>query len=180
MQPRLATHLGGLIIAVTGLVLFPALGRAETFIYDDFRSPDDLILKGDAAPLQERMRLTPAAQGKVGGMWYKTKVDVKDGFETTFRFQITESTGADGLAFVIQNNDTPQLGGGGSGIGFWGVTNAFVIKFDNYHSWLNEFVPGIYDEIAVQAGKEVQFCSNTNFIASATKGITFSDGQVIS
>src|SRR4051812_35677822 len=82
------------------LSFFTVSGWAATFGYDNFTSPAGLILQGDAAAFQERVRLTPAAVGQAGGLWYGARVNVKNGFQTTFQFQITESTGADGLAFV--------------------------------------------------------------------------------
>src|SRR5262245_34781762 len=136
------THTKSLIFFTTGFLAFCASGRAESFAWNDAETSAGFFLQGDATFFQERVRLTPAASGKVGGMWFKTKVNVKEGFETRFRFQITESAGADGLALVIQNNEKPMLGGGGSGIGYWGVPNTFAVKFDNYHNWSSEVSPG--------------------------------------
>ena len=67
------------------------------------------------------LRLTGSAARKNGAAWYPEKVNVREGFDTTFSFYLSSpsvvcnimayvntlcrSRGADGLAFVIQNPD---------------------------------------------------------------------------
>lgn len=156
-------------------------GSTVDFIYEGFDWPTGLILQGESQLVENRLRLTPALGGRGGGAWRNTKKPVRDGFSTVFQFQITErgSSGADGMAFVIQNSATPGLGYPGCNIGFGGLTNVFVIKFDNYH-W-QDHAPGGFDEVAVLT------CSSpttplwdgvANTIAYVTNGVVFSDGQV--
>ena len=74
-----------------------------------------------------RVRLTPSGPSKVGGMWFRDKVPVLTGFETTFQFQISDHSkectlhrdqyfsqishrtcsvrGADGFALVIHSDE---------------------------------------------------------------------------
>lgn len=160
------------------LLCFAAHG--STFHYANFNSPTGLIFQADAALFKDRVRLTPAAGGKVGGVWWQSKAFVKDGFDVTFDFQITEpgGHGADGLAFVVQNNPTPLLGQSGSNLGFTGITNSLVIKFDNYHYHGASYVK--YDEIAVTVGSPFtdDEGQNAQSMASVTNNIVFSDGRV--
>ncbi len=179
---RTIIHLGRwLLLLATGWLCGPAC-KAGTFYYSDFSSPTGLILQAYAAPFDGRLRLTPAIGGQgLGGAWLETKQPVKEGFETTFQIQITDKYvhGADGLAFVIQNAPTPGLGWPGCNIGFGGLTNLFVVKFDNYH-W-QDHINGAFDEIAVltcSSPTTVLWDGVSNTIASVTNGVVFSDGQV--
>jgi hypothetical protein len=162
--------------------LFGIACDAGTLTYNDFSSPAGLILQAYAAPFEGHLRLTPAISGRgIGGAWLDTKQPVKDGFETTFQIQITDKyvRGADGLAFVIQNTPTPRLGWPGCNIGFGGLTNLFVVKFDNYHWQDHAF--GAFDEIAVltcSSPTTILWDGVANTIASVTNGVVFSDGRV--
>lgn len=96
-------------------------------------------------------RLTPSQARSSGSMWYKRKMNVGEGFDTQFQFEISNpsqkcdrlddvntfcrSRGADGLAFVIQNNKPDALGKGGSGLGYEGIFNALSVELDTYHNY---------------------------------------------
>jgi hypothetical protein len=140
-------------------------------------------LQEHAAPFQGKLRITPSIPGLgLGGVWLDTKQLVTAGFETTFQIQITEkhSSGADGLAFAIQGGVYPAVGRPGQGLGYGGVTNQFVVHFDNYH-WGEKPTAGRYDEIAVLAASSpTQPLYNVpeNIIASVNRQIVFSDGAV--
>jgi hypothetical protein len=76
----------------------------------------------------------PAGQGAV---WYRAKQRIDAGFETTFQFRVSAlfGTGADGLAFVIQNHGANAYniaGNGGCGIGYQTIRRAFVVEFDTF------------------------------------------------
>jgi hypothetical protein len=153
--------------------------RADGFSYIDFGTPSQLIFQADAAPTNGVCRLTPSINHKSGGVWFQNGLAVGDGFETTFQFQITgpQKYGADGFAFVVQGNPTPSLGKAGWQIGFGGIPNSLVVKFDNYH-WRDK-VYEKYDEIAVSVCGESGDCdSENNAIASVTKDVRFSDGKI--
>jgi hypothetical protein len=123
--------------------------------------------------------LTPATKEKVGGVWYGEQIDVSQGFQTTFQFQITERGvyGADGLAFVLQVNRTPSLGKPGWQMGFGGISNSVIVKFDNYHWKDNVYQP--YDEIAVSVCGDSGDCDpDSNAVASVIRNDLFSDGKI--
>jgi hypothetical protein len=111
-------------------------------------------------------------------LWLETKQSVRDGFDTTFQFRITEKVrhGADGLAFVLQSRPTPSLGASGEHLGFFRGGNALVIKFDNYHWHRKWWVR--YDEVAVTScGGEV-FPEQLGDSLGSVSGIElFSDGK---
>jgi hypothetical protein len=94
------------------------------FDFPDFASHQNLNIAGNAHYSGSILRLTDATQQRAGGVWYVNKEPVANGFDTTFRFKLTDQgglgNGADGLAFVLQNNGPSALAGRGSA-GGWGL-----------------------------------------------------------
>lgn len=121
-----------------------------------------------------RARLTPSNPAKVGSIWFRNKVAVSNGFETSFTFQITDHSkectlhrdqyftqvnhrtcsvhGGDGFAFVVQyaaENATDIIGSDGGQMGFGGIPNSIAIAFD---TWQNPGEDKIFtDHISVQS-----------------------------
>lgn len=170
-------------LVAVGIASMSGPSLAANFVYANFDSTAGLILQEHASSIDGKLRLSPAIGGLgLGGAWLDAKQPVKDGFNTTFQIQITDkhSSGADGMAFVIQNASKPALGQTGQGLGYGGVTNQFVIHFDNYH-WGDHPSAGRYDEIAVLAASsptEPLYNGTSNIIASANKQVVYSDGGV--
>jgi hypothetical protein len=97
------------------------------------------------------LRLTPSKARTSGAAWYRRKVNVREGFDTSFKFEISSpsqkcdrlddvntfcrSRGADGFAFVIQNVYPDALGLQGSGLGYEGIFGALAVEFDTYHNF---------------------------------------------
>ena len=116
------------VLLVVIVALIPAhpqtVGDADTeaINYRDFRSIAGLRLVGSARQEGTVIRLTPAKEQRSGGMWLEQKQPVSAGFETEFTFQLTKTgglgPGADGIAFVIQNNSIGELAGRGNSGGF--------------------------------------------------------------
>ncbi len=153
--------------------------RGDGFSYLEFAAPTRLVFQADALPTNDVCRLTPSVRSRVGGVWFENRQLVRDGFETTFQFQISKpgQYGADGFAFVIQRNPTPSLGRPGWQLGFGGISNSLIVKFDNYH-WRDKIYQR-YDEIAVSACGESGDCDpDTNAVASVTRDMLFSDGKI--
>ncbi|GBG34626.1 Hypothetical Protein FCC1311_108482 [Hondaea fermentalgiana] len=96
------------------------------------------------------LRLTPSRARASGAAWYPRKMNVREGFVTEFTLRLSNpslvctvmddeatqcrSRGADGLAFVIQNEASSALGHGGMNLGFGGISNALAIEFDTFHN----------------------------------------------
>jgi len=118
------------------------------FEFADFSTRGRLSLVKDAALVQSLLRLTPAAANRRGAAWHKDRQPVARGFETTFRFRITEPAGnefggTDGFAFVVQDHNVGALGDGGANGGFsnrmdpWsilarGMPSSVAVFFDTY------------------------------------------------
>ncbi len=163
----------------TGAAQPAAAPAGAGFSYAGFQWPTQLIFQADAALLKDRVRLTPSARGKVGAVWLQEREGVADGFETTFQFEISErgGNGGDGLAFVVQNGETPLVGQGGFHMGIGGGMDVLAVKFRNYHWRGKSYVR--YDEIAVAAGTAPLAGKwGPVPLASVTNGVAFSDAKV--
>lgn len=166
------------------------------FNYPNFSSIAGIGLEGDAIhitiPTEERIRLTSSPlEMQAGAAWYTTQVSVVSGWETVFEFQITgldESTGADGLAFVIQNEKVSALGGAGGYIGYGsngppfspGIYNSLAVEFD---TWVNGSSLGDPDDnhISVQTrGTAENSPDHTHSLGATPEAALpyFSDGAV--
>lgn len=102
-------------------------------------------LVGDARWEGSVLRLAPAENDKAGAAWKPEKVFMAEGFETMFRFRITESgglgEGADGIAFVVQNTGPEALAGRGGAGGYQPegkrrrpIGYSVAVHFDTFHN----------------------------------------------
>ena len=103
------------------------------------------------------IRLTSSNPQQTGAVWYPRKMNVREGFDTSFEFEVSNpslqcallndvsthcrSRGGDGLAFVIQNQDLLAIGHGGMEMGYGGISNSIAIEFDTkyvscFHSYI--------------------------------------------
>ena len=89
------------------------------------------------------LRLTPPKLLRLGIGYYGARVPVIGGFETTFDFQIHEvggpggpngERGAEGLAFIIQNQGIEARGHLGASMGYAGIRNSVAVEFDVYRN----------------------------------------------
>jgi hypothetical protein len=88
------------------------------------------------------LRLTPSDSSQRGSAWLPTKERVAWGFRSTFQLRVTEprgfadtdGSGADGFAFVIQNDGLSALGGAGRELGYAGIPNSLAIEFDTWQN----------------------------------------------
>ncbi len=114
---------------------------AQSFSYANFSSTAGLNLLGNAAVSGTDLRLTPALEGQSAAVWHDAKSLVMHGFSAGFQFRLTEPggvpdffgfLGADGLAFVIQNDTATSIGAGGSGMCYEGIPNCIAVEFDTW------------------------------------------------
>ncbi|KAK5576361.1 hypothetical protein RB653_007502 [Dictyostelium firmibasis] len=97
------------------------------------KARESLKLVGNCDITKNGICLTPDENDRVGGFWLKERVDIisNGGFICRFKFLI-KTNGADGMAFVIQNDSASSLGIGGCGLGYQGIRNSIAIEFDTY------------------------------------------------
>src|SRR6185295_19704968 len=78
--------------------------------YNSIADTNKINLVGNSQFSDGKIRLTKSSSGQIGGIWFKEKQNIKDGFTILFSFRISDilsdaaflETGADGFAFVIQ------------------------------------------------------------------------------
>ena len=88
--------------------------------------------KGDADTTGGVLRIAPSSGGKAGTVVRRNQIQLSDGFSTYFVMNLHNPGWdyADGLAFVIYEADTPQVGGYGGELGYGGITSSVAIEFD--------------------------------------------------
>lgn len=110
--------------------------------YPDFSSVAGLTINGDAAQAGNVLRVTPALGSQAGSAFSTNTVSLAAGasFSTYFQFRMSSpgvsdgiGLGADGIVFAVQTVAN-NVGGGGGGIGYFGIPNSVGIEFDN---WFN-------------------------------------------
>lgn len=101
--------------------------------FSNFSDTTGLTLNGNATTQNGSLSLTQAGQYyQASAVWANTRQSVTNGFDTSFTYHIGEGDGADGLAFVIQNDDPTQLGAMGGGLGMNNIDKAFGVEFRTY------------------------------------------------
>ncbi|MEN9829204.1 MAG: hypothetical protein RJA11_1820, partial [Bacteroidota bacterium] len=117
------------------LCLIPIVTFAQGDLYiSEFTDASMFHFVGKAKLFNKRIRLTDATFNQGGGIWLKEKRNVAQDFSIQIGFQITQpgNSGADGIAFVIQNQKSDAIGIYGGGIGYAGIPNSLAIEFDTY------------------------------------------------
>jgi hypothetical protein len=109
--------------------------------FDDARA---VTLNGYASTTAEgTLKLVPNQQDRIGSSFFNRAMAVDEPFQATFDIRISNSTGADGMAFVIQNAAAPDprggvpnqlraMGRGNGGLGFGGLPHSVALTFDFY------------------------------------------------
>ncbi|MGK5678352.1 L-type lectin-domain containing protein [Actinoplanes sp. URMC 104] len=91
----------------------------------------DLITSAGSKVKQRILRLTPGGYRQSGSAWATTKLDVTKSFESEFKVWLHHfRPGADGIAFVVQNEGPRALGGWGGGLGYRGIEPSLAVEFD--------------------------------------------------
>jgi hypothetical protein len=122
-------------------------------------------------------------------MWNLTKQGIAGGFETTFQFRISEvaGTGADGIAFVVQNASPLALGGTGGGMGYadnvyfsqMGIPNSVAVEFDTWDNTAHDWPDLPANHVSVHTrGMLPNSPSEAYSIGSAMTGGPLDDGAV--
>lgn len=114
--------------------------RDGSLAYTDFDSTAGLTLNGSAVQTGSVLRLTPALNGQAGSAFTTNPITLgpAGSFNTYFSFQITNpgNGGADGVAFLVQNDAAGDLalGGGGGWIGYSGITASLAVEYDTWYN----------------------------------------------
>ena len=149
--------------------LIIALGLAASagslfadFTYTDFSSTSGLQLNGNAASVDNVLRLTPANYWQAGSAFSTNTVSLASNasFSTFFQFNMhdvggssdNDGWGADGIVFTVETTSN-SVGGSGVGIGYTGIPKSLGVEFDTWNNG-SGFDPD---------GNHVNFDYNGNF-----------------
>ena len=101
---------------------------------------EDYNLVGDAEKWtddgdNEVYRLTPDQGNKSGSVWSKEKINLSEDFKVEGKLSLGSnvSSGADGIAFVIQPLAS-DLGSSGGGLGYEGISPSVAVEFDTWNN----------------------------------------------
>ena len=176
------------------LAASPGATHAD-FMYADFGSTAGLTLNGDAAAVDGRLRLTPAEFLKRGSAWYTAGQKVGGGFDTTFRFRVSEPAGrfndpagdpgGDGIAFVVQAIGPEALGGYGGSLGYGddtgtpGIPRSLAVEFDTWFNPPSEWDDPNGNHISVHTRGLLPNSAHEMFSLASTTAIPdLSDGSI--
>ena len=108
-------------------------------------------------------QVTPALSNQIGSVWNATQTDLNAPFDYTYsiNFGAQDGNGADGMAFVIQQSGTSQIGIGGSGLGYQGTPSSLAVEFDTYQNQSPWSDPS-YDHMAIFQNGSVDHASVNN------------------
>jgi hypothetical protein len=164
-----------------------APAAAQSFDFPNFPNTTGLALNGSASVTGNLLQLTPAANDQYGSAYYTTPVAVSGGFTTTFTFRISND-GADGFAFIIQNDPrgTTALGFHGTSLGYsdyvvpggLAIVNSIVVEFDTWNSGVQAGDTSA-NEISIHTdGVNDNRFEEAFSLGNVTPAINMSDGQV--
>ena len=143
--------------------------------FNDFSNVSQLSVNGDAATVNNVMRLTAAERQQSGSFFFDEPIRVNDdtSFSTEFQFQIGGGTnGADGFTFMLQNDRIGDraLGAFGGGVGYEGISRSIAIEFDTYQ--------GVQDP----NNNHISILSNgdiTNALVNASSPFDLNSGEIL-
>ncbi|WP_245664866.1 L-type lectin-domain containing protein [Actinoplanes subtropicus] len=114
------------------LVYFPTFAGASTML--DRNGSADIITSSGRVH-QRILRLTAGGFRQAGSAWAKPKLNLTGSFESQFKVYLHHTTpGADGIAFLVQNDGPRALGGWGGGIGYRGIRDSVAVEFDTFQN----------------------------------------------
>jgi gliding motility-associated-like protein len=135
------------------------------FAAADFQTNGNATLSGNI------YTLTPNQGGRNGSAWNKNRLFLDQDFDINARVYLGNSDlGADGIAFVLQNQSL-NAGSSGGGLGYAGITPSFAVEFDTYN---NGSIEPNQDHIAIIANGNTAGAHNTY---STPFEVQMEDGQ---
>jgi len=120
--------IAGCVGATTTFTLEVTDATCSTFAAADFK------INGGTTYSNNVYTLTPDLGGQNGSVWNQNRVYLDQDFDfKTKVFLGSNDAGADGIAFVLQNQSL-SAGSSGGGLGYAGITPSFAVEFDTYQN----------------------------------------------
>lgn len=175
------------ILAPFVVVALAAPASAQ-FSYPDFSSTPLLNLVGATQITNGDLVLATSATFQAGAAWHSVQQDVAGGFETTFTYNFSSAAGADGLAFVLQNDAATALGLCGGSNGYsrgtstgciqgnnLDIQSALVVEFDLWNN--TEYGDPSDNHVAAHVRQSSSaLCHQNNALGSAPLPFDLNDG----
>ena len=131
----------------------------------------DFQTNGNASLSGNIYTLTPDQGNRNGSAWNKNRLFLDQDFDINTRVYLgSNDGGADGIAFVLQNQSL-NAGSSGGGLGYAGITPSFAVEFD---TWNNGSFEPAQDHIALIANGNAAGAHNTY---STPFEVQMEDGQ---
>jgi len=170
-------------LMITGLLSVSA-ALAQFNITDFSGAGSSLFLNNDAAIAGSVLRVAPAREWQRGSAYYfqKQHLSLPGGWTTTFRFRLSNpggilNGGADGFAFVIQDDSPSALGSDAGGfMGYSQIARSLAVEFD---TWDNPMFDDPNDNhIAVHTRWTLpNYPDSTTRLGQVTPGFILKDGN---
>ena len=151
----------------------------------------DMRLAGSAKYDTKSIRLTTTGQYQSGGAYLRNRVSVRNGFDLTFSFRLSEGNdnglvdngapGADGVAVVFLPDSPTALGRPGDGIGYHEITHGIAVEYDSYLNAAFSDPNGSHVAVQVGDGRQLRAWHAAPYLrALATKDVPSfkADGSV--
>ena len=142
-----------------------------TFEENEFSISGDAVIMSD-----DTIRLTQAQNWQSGFIWSQNLInfDLDFSLEAELFFGTQDSSGADGIAFVIQPLSNDE-GSNGGGIGYEGISPSLAVEFDTW--WNSGADPTEMDHVALVANGLTQNISAHSAYAPFVGVSNLEDGQ---
>lgn len=133
--------------------------------YSNFSSTSNLKLINSTASSSGTLTVLGSSQSNAAtAAWYKTAVPVSSGFEATFQWSLSSTSGSPGgFAFVLQNAGTSSTGS--TAYGYGGIGESLAVIFDAANN-----------EVMLESGGNTSASSAIAVLSSAQLGFTLASG----
>ncbi|MFI5377919.1 MAG: beta strand repeat-containing protein, partial [Tepidisphaerales bacterium] len=108
------------------------LSPATIVTLADFTSTAQWTTTGNGGFTGSVLSLTTGGGGQATSAFFNTKVPVTSAFAATFTFTDVGGGGADGAAFILQNQAINALGINGGGLGYQNITPSAAVELNVY------------------------------------------------
>ncbi len=115
------------------LLVLTSTASAVEVCYTEGGDATPLALVNNAVINNGELQVTADLNTQSGAIWFNEKVSTSGELHAYFEANITsQGAGADGVAFVMQNESASTIGASGGGIGYNGLARSIAIEFDTY------------------------------------------------
>jgi hypothetical protein len=159
------------------------------FVYNNFVTPADLQLNGDASLAGNDLRMTKAdVSGQTATAWHTNLQDLSNGFAESIIFngngtsdlgQWGANSGADGIAFAFQSGSINALGNGGGDNGIGGISNMVALSFRTFWNDIQLYQTDSNGDIVGSVlSFNFDFLDNQDYALSTTYNATTFDWNI--